>query len=236
MAEIKKIKYFFILLFFITVSFCNLASANIYQTKCKTVEKKNEVKSLSFVFSFERNNIVINKINKDNTKYKIKISKILDQNNFLFIAEDNYFKLEYKPGFSYLKKVNENSNINLVSKKLTGINLNCTKPKLIKAEVLAAELPKNEDFKEVNEKQIKKVLEQLQSGKQLDTSNLNELMSTLQKNNSQTDIDIGQLQGLLQSQNFISQFSKGNLFDKLSSEEFLKMIIEEFKKITKQNP
>ena len=61
-------------------------------------------------------------------------------------------------------------------------------------------------------------------------------MSTLQKNNSQTDIDIGQLQGLLQSQNFISQFSKGNLFDKLSSEEFLKMIIEEFKKITKQNP
>ena len=236
MAEIKKIKYFFILLFFITVSFCNLASANIYQTKCKTVEKKNEVKSLSFVFSFERNNIVINKINKDNTKYKIKISKILDQNNFLFIAEDNYFKLEYKPGFSYLKKVNENSNINLVSKKLTGININCTKPKLIKAEDLAAELPKNEDFKEVNEKQIKKVLEQLQSGKQLDTSNLNELMRTLQKNNSQTDIDIGQLQGLLQSQNFISQFSKGNLFDKLSSEEFLKMIIEEFKKITKQNP
>ena len=236
MAEIKKIKYFFILLFFITVSFCNLASANIYQTKCKTVEKKNEVKSLSFVFSFERNNIVINKINKDNTKYKIKISKILDKNNFLFIAEDNYFKLEYKPGFSYLKKVNENSNINLVSKKLTGININCTKPKLIKTEVLAAELPKNEDFKEVNEKQIKKVLEQLQSGKQLDTSNLNELMSTLQKNNSQTDIDIGQLQGLLQSQNFISQFSKGNLFDKLSSEEFLKMIIEEFKKITKQNP
>ena len=114
----------------------------------KLLKKKNEVKSLSFVFSFERNNIVINKINKDNTKYKIKISKILDQNNFLFIAEDNYFKLEYKPGFSYLKKVNENSNINLVSKKLTGINLNCTKPKLIKAEVLAAELPKNENFKE----------------------------------------------------------------------------------------
>ena len=33
----------------------------------------------------------------------------------------------------------------------------------------------------VNEEQIKKVLEQLQSGKGIDTSNLNELMGTLKK-------------------------------------------------------
>ena len=34
----------------------------------------------------------------------------------------------------------------------------------------------------------------------------------------------------------MGQLTKGNLFDKLTSEEFLKMITEEFKKLTKQNP
>ena len=61
-------------------------------------------------------------------------------------------------------------------------------------------------------------------------------MSTLEKNNAQSNIDLGQLQGLLQSQSFMGQLTKGNLFDKLTSEEFLKMITEEFKKLTKQNP
>ena len=61
-------------------------------------------------------------------------------------------------------------------------------------------------------------------------------MGTLKKNNAQTDIDLGQLQGLLQSQSFMSQLATGGLLEKLSSEEFLKMIIEEFKKLTKQNP
>ena len=61
-------------------------------------------------------------------------------------------------------------------------------------------------------------------------------MGTLQKNNSQSNIDLGQLQGLLQSQSFVGQLAKGDLMSKLTSEEFLKMIIEEFKKLTKQNP
>ena len=61
-------------------------------------------------------------------------------------------------------------------------------------------------------------------------------MGTLQKNNAQTNIDLGQLQGLLQSQSFMGQLATGGLLEKLSSEEFLKMIIEEFKKLTKQNP
>ena len=34
----------------------------------------------------------------------------------------------------------------------------------------------------------------------------------------------------------MGQLTKGGLLEKLTSEEFLKMIIEEFKKLTKQNP
>ena len=228
----KKIFFFFTFLFLIS----DLAYANIYQTNCKTVERKNDTKSLSFVFSFERKNIVINKINNEKTKYKIKISNVIDRNNFLFDAEDEFFKLEFKPGFSYLKKNNTNPQFDLVSNELTGININCSTPKLIKTEVIAAELPENEKMNGINEEQIKEVLKQLQSGKKIDTSNLNELMSTLEKNNAQSNIDLGQLQGLLQSQSFMGQLTKGNLFDKLTSEEFLKMITEEFKKLTKQNP
>ena len=36
--------------------------------------------------------------------------------------------------------------------------------------------------------------------------------------------------------NEIQKLAKGDLMSKLTSEEFLKMIIEEFKKLTKQNP
>ena len=42
----------------------------------------------------------------------------------------------------------------------------------------------------VNEEQIKKILKQLQSGKEIDKSNLNELMSTLQKNNAQSNVEL----------------------------------------------
>ena len=234
MVEINLKKIFF--LFLISFLINNYASANIYQTNCKTVERKNEIKSLSFVFSFERKNIVINKINNEKAKYKIKISNITDKNNFLFEAEDEFFKLEFKPGFSYLKKNNTNPQFNLVSNELTGININCSSPKLIKSEAVASELPKNDDVNGISEDQIKKVLEQLQSGKEIDTSNLNELMNTLEKNNAQSNIDLGQLQGLLQSQSFMGQLTKGNLLNQLTSEEFLKMIIDEFKKLTKQNP
>ena len=43
-----------IYLVILSLFFLNAASANIYQTNCKTVERKNEIKSLSLVFSFER--------------------------------------------------------------------------------------------------------------------------------------------------------------------------------------
>ena len=233
MVEIKKlIKIFFSSIFFLYLAI-NFSSANIYQTNCKTVERKNNVKSLSFVFSFKRGNIVINQINKKNAKYKIKISNILDEKKFLFNAEDKFFKLEFKPGYSYLKKNYTNTQFDLVSGELTGININCSYPKLIKSEAVSAELVENDKNNLSNNEQIKKILDQLQSGKEIDKSNLNQLMSSLQENNNQSDIDISQLQGLLQSQSFISQLTKGNLLNKLSSEEFLKMIIEEFKKFSK---
>ena len=234
MEEINFKKFFLFFTFLFLIQ--DLAFANIYKTNCKTVEKKNSVKSLSVVFSFERKSIVINQINNKKIKYKINISKITDRNNFIFDAEDEFFKLEFKPGFSYLKKNNLNPKFNLVSNDLTGININCSAPKLIKTEVIAAELPKDEKMNGVNEEQIKKILKQLQSGKEIDKSNLNELMSTLQKNNAQSNVNLGQLQGLLQSQSFMGQLTKGNLLEKLTSEEFLKMITEEFKKLTKQNP
>ena len=236
MEEINKYKKKILFLIIINLFFCNNLMANIYQTSCKTVESKNKVKSLSFVFSFDRKNIVINQINSKKVKYKIGISSVENSKKFQFIAEDEYFNLNYKPGFSYLKKNNENKKFNLVSNELKGINLNCSNPKLIKTEAISTELPEINNSNEIDEKQIKKILEQLQSGKELDLSNLNQLMGTLQKNNSQSNIDLGQLQGLLQSQSFVGQLAKGDLMSKLTSEEFLKMIIEEFKKLTKQNP
>ena len=226
----KKFFLFFTFLFFIN----DLALANIYQTKCKTVERKNYTKSLSLVFSFERKNIVINKINNDKVKYKIQITKVINPKNFEFIAQDNFFKLEFKPGFSYLKKKETNSKFNLVSNKLTGININCSAPKLIKTEVIATEFSKNENINNIDEEQIKKILEKLRSGKEIDTSNLNELMNTLEQNNNQTNIDLGQLQGLLKSKSFMGQLTKGDLLEKLSSEEFLKMIVQEFQKLIKK--
>ena len=189
----KKIFFFFAFLFLIS----DLAYANIYHTNCKTVERKNEIKSLSLFFSFERETIVINKINNKKIKYKIEISNIKDENNFVFNAEDNYFKLEYKPGFSYLEKISPNKEFNLVSENLNGINIKCSTPKLFKAETASLQISSEENIKNINEEQVKKVLEQLKSGKQIDTSNLNQLMNTLQKNNSQTDIDLNKLQGLL---------------------------------------
>ena len=236
MEEINNFKKKFLFVVFIYLFFCNDLMANIYQTSCKTVESKNKVKSLSFVFSFDRKNIVINQVNNKKVKYKIAISSVENPKAFKFTAEDEYFNLNYKPGFSYLKKNNENKKFNLVSNELKGINLNCSSPKLIKTEAVAAELPEIDNSNEINEEQIKKILEQLQSGKELDLSNMNKLMGTLQKNNAQSNIDLGQLQGLLQSQSFMGQLAKGDLLNKLTSEEFLKMIIEEFKKLTKQNP
>ena len=63
--------------------------ANIYQTSCKTVESKNKVKSLSFVFSFDRKNIVINQINSKKVKYKIGISSVKIQKNFNLLLKMN---------------------------------------------------------------------------------------------------------------------------------------------------
>ena len=226
----KKLNLIILIIFNLIIS--NHVSANIYHTNCKTVERKNEIKSLSLFFSFERETIVINKINNKKIKYKIGISNIKDEGNFVFNAEDNYFKLEYKPGFSYLEKISPNKEFNLVSENLNGINIKCSPPKLFKAENASLQISSEENIKNINEEQVKKVLEQLKSGKQIDNSNLNQLMSTLQKNNSQTNIDLNQLQGLLKSQSFMSQLSNGNLLEKLSSEEFLKMIIDEFKKLT----
>ena len=228
--NIKKFFLWFTFLFFIN----DLALANIYLTNCKTVERKNDTKSLSLVFSFDRKNIVINKINNDKVKYKIQITKIINLKSFEFIAQDGFFKLEFKPGFSYLKKKNPNPKFNLVSNKLTGININCSNPKLIKTEVIASKFSEDENLNNIDEKQIKKILEKLKSGKEIDASNLNELMNTLQQNNTKTNIELGQLQGLLQSKSFMGQLTKGDLLEKLSSEEFLKMIVEEFQKLIKK--
>jgi len=71
----------------------------------------------------------------------------------------------------------------LVSDELTGININCSFPKLIKSETVSAELAENEKNNLSNNEQIKKILDQLQSGKVIDKSNLSQLMSSLQKNN-----------------------------------------------------
>ena len=103
MEEIKKYKKKFLFLITSSLFFCNNLMANIYQTSCKTVESKNKVKSLSFVFSFDRKNIVINQINNKKVKYKIGISSVENLKKFQFIAQDEYFNLNYKKFFMNLK-------------------------------------------------------------------------------------------------------------------------------------
>ena len=89
MEEINKFKKKFLFVVFIYLFFCNDLMANIYQTSCKTVESKNKVKSLSFVFSFDRKNIVINQINNKKVKYKIAILSVENPKAFNLLLKMN---------------------------------------------------------------------------------------------------------------------------------------------------
>lgn len=231
MVEIKKSKKVILYFFLFSIIFINKSLADIYLTNCKTVEKKNETKSVSMVFSLNRNSVVINKVNNNKVKYKIQITQIHDKKNLIFDAKNNSYTLNFKPGFSYLKKnesfdVNNSSEINLVSKSLNGININCTKPKMIKKE-------QGKDLKEVkiDQKKIQEIMEKLKNNQGVQNQDLNKIMEQLNNSNSPTKIDASQLTELLKSKSFIGQLTSGNTVDKIKSEDFLKMIKSEFEKL-----
>ena len=58
------------------------------------------MKSFSMVFSFYRKSIVINKYNGQKTKYKINISQVIDTDDFIFDAKDEFYTLIFNPASS----------------------------------------------------------------------------------------------------------------------------------------
>ena len=235
MEETKlKTKSILVLLIF----FCfnqNMSIADIYQSSCITVEKKNLIQSASLVFSFNRGSVVINKLNEKKTKIKINISKVLDQNQLIFDAQNEFYVLNFKPNFSYLKKTEKviNNEIKpnniLINDKLNGINLRCTNPKLVKKED-KINVTKNT----LNDKNVENILAKLKNNEGIQNEELTKIMQQLNSSGTGTEIKPGQLLELLKSKSLIGRFTSKDTLNKIKSEEFLKVIKDEFNKLVNQ--
>lgn len=227
-SVIKKIYLYPIIFFFISLK----ANANIYSTDCTTVEKKNEIKNISLVFSFNRQSVVFTKINNTKVKYKIQINEIIDKDNFKFNASDNFYSINFKPNFSFIKKINsdEKSKVKLISNSLNSINIKCNPPKLIKKEDNIKQVKKK-----IDNKDVLKIMEKLQNNSEIGEIDLNNLMKSFNNNDESNNVDMSQLKDLLKSRNIISQLTSEKTLNKIKSEEFLEMLKTEFDKIIKKN-
>jgi len=220
---IKKIYLYLIIFIFISLK----ANANVYSANCTTVENKNEIKNISLVFSFNRESVVFTKVNNTKIKYKIQINKVLDKNNFTFNASDDFYSLNFKPNFSFIKKNNSSDKpkVTLISNNLSSINIKCSSPKLIKAEDY---IKKNTDKIDLT-----KIMEKLQNNSEINELDLNKLMSSFNNNDESNKVNMNQLKDLLKSRNIISQLTSEKTLDKIKSKEFLEMLKNEFNNITK---
>ena len=234
MVEIRKI-------LLLTFSFSFISSfslADIYQTSCKTIGNKNSIRSLSIVFSYNRNSVVINKVNGKKSKYKINISNINDKDKFIFNASDEFYTVIFNPKSSYIIKNNSNTSsakINLINKDLDEIQINCTNPKIIKKEEKTVP---NEtiDTKEVklDEKKLQDILKKLKNNENIQNQDLNEIMKNIDLSKNDTKINPEQLQELLKSKSMMGKLTSKDTLNKLKSEEFLLMIKDEIKKLIKK--
>ena len=236
MVEIKKISILIFLISLINPS----AYADIYQTNCKTVNSKNLVKDLSMVFSFNRNSVVLNKVNNQKIKYKIKISKINDKGKFIFNSKDEFYTIIFNPSSSYIIKNENNLNnktpkINLINKNLDEIQINCSYPKIIKKEE-KLNLNNSTDFKEVNldEKKLQEIMSKIKNNENIQNQDLNELMKNIDFSKNDEKINPEQLQNLLKSKSIMGKLSSKDTLNKLKSEEFLLMIKNEIQKLIKK--
>ena len=164
MVEIKRSIKITILILSITFFPKQITLADIYQSNCTTVKKDNSMKSFSMVFSFYRKSIVINKYNGQKTKYKINISQVIDTDEFIFDAKDEFYTLIFNPASSYVIK-NQSSSNNSFPKKiliddgLDELKINCTIPKIIKKE----SDPNNPAEAKLDEKEYSKYFRKIKS-------------------------------------------------------------------------
>ena len=232
MVEIKRSIKLIILILSITIFPKQITLADIYQSNCITVKKDNSMKSFSMVFSFYRKSIVINKYNGQKTKYKINISQVIDADEFIFDAKDEFYTLIFNPASSYVIKNQSNSNNSLpkkilIDEGLDELKINCTIPKIIKKE----SDPNNPAEAKLDEKNIQNILEKLKANGDVENNDLNKIMQNLNASNKDTKINPEQLQQLLKSQSMIGKLTSKDTLQKLKSEEFLTMIKEEFQKM-----
>ena len=232
MVEIKRSIKITILILSITFFPKQGTLANIYQSNCTTVKKDNSMKSFSMVFSFYRKSIVINKYNGQKTKYKINISQVIDTDEFIFDAKDEFYTLIFNPASSYVIKNQSNSNNSLpkkilIDEGLDELKINCTIPKIIKKE----SDPNNPAEAKLDEKNIQNILEKLKANGDVENNDLNKIMQNLNASNKDAKINPEQLQQLLKSQSMIGKLTSKDTLQKLKSEEFLTMIKEEFQKM-----
>ena len=229
MAEIsliKKIYLYLIIFIFISLK----ANANVYSANCTTVENKNEIKKISLVFSFNRESVVFTKVNNTKIKYKIQINEVIDKNNFTFNASDNFYSINFKPNYSFIKKNNSSDKpkVTLISNNLSSINIKCSTPKLIKEESDIKKVQNNAE-----ELDVSNIMKKLQNNSEIGEIDLNKLMSSFNNSDGSNKMDMGQLKDLLKSRNIISQLTSEKTLDKIKSKEFLEMLKNEFNNITK---
>ena len=233
MTKIKLIKKIFFLQLFL-ICFNQLALADIYQSKCKTLEKGNTMKSFSMYFSFNKKSIVISKINDQKIKYKINITQINDANKFIFNAKDEFYTFIFNPISSYIIKNSSNISNNpkkiLMNKDLDEIQIKCSHPIKIKEKNKKENQKKLEnDQVKLDEKNIQNILEKLKKNESIQNQDLNKILQNL--NASDTKINPDQLQELFKSKSMLGKLTSKDTLQKIQSEEFLKMIKDEFQKL-----
>ena len=191
---------------------------------------ENEVKNISLVFSFNRKSVVFTKINNSKIKYKIQINEIINENDFTFNASDEFYSINFKPNFSFIKKINTNDKpkVTLISNNLNSINIKCNKPKLIKEENNIEKVQKKTE-----EIDVANIMSLLQNNSEIGEIDLNKIMSSLNDGNGSSKMDMSQLKDLLKSRNIISQLTSEKTLNKIKSKEFLEMLKNEFNNITK---
>ena len=123
----------FVLFIFINIIFVSFSYANIYQVSCKSYDDKTNSK-IDFFYSLSRNELVVTKINNLETKYKIKINKIVDTKRNLFVAENKSYQLIHKDNSLLLKKMDKNPDVLLANIIKGRLAYKCSESNLVKKE------------------------------------------------------------------------------------------------------
>jgi len=229
------------LVIFFIIIINSTAKADIYSTNCNIVEKQNKIKNITFVFSFNRENIVISRIDNKQVKYKLKIIEVHDKEKLIFDATDGFYTLNFKPGYSFIKKdvkitfENLKPELKLIDETLSSLNLKCSNPRIIKKEKNAEiQKIKKKLPNKIDETGIQKIFEKLLKDNRISDNDSKALLKKLKSSGASTQIKPEQLMELLKSRSFIGRLATKENLEKFTSKDFLEEIKKEYKKLTNQ--